>query len=64
MTKQLPFTQERIKRAVAGVRSAGLEVTGIEVRPDGTVVVLTALENAKPTLTIDSKLRDARERLK
>ena len=64
MTKQLPFTQERIKRAVAGVRSAGVEIAAIEVRPDGTIIVLTILENGKPALTMEPRLRDARENLK
>jgi hypothetical protein len=64
MTKRLPFTQERIRRAVAGVRAAGLGIAGIEVRTDGTVIVLTALDNRKPALTSEPKLRDAREKIK
>jgi hypothetical protein len=64
MTKMLPFTQERIKRAVAGVRAAGLEVVDVEVRPDGTIILRTGLEDRKSTLTTEPKLRDAREKLK
>jgi hypothetical protein len=64
VSRTLPFTQDRIKRAVAGVRAAGLEVAGVEVRADGTIVVLTGLDNAKCVLTGEPQLRDARENLK
>ena len=39
LTKPLPFTEALIRRAVSGVRSAGLRISAVEVRPDGTVVV-------------------------
>lgn len=41
MTKALPFTEASIRRAVNGARSAGLRVAGVEIKPDGTVVVLS-----------------------
>ena len=64
MTKALPFTEKRIARAVRGARAAGLDVTGVEVRPDGTIIVLTAPDTGAPILTNEPKLRDARENLK
>jgi hypothetical protein len=46
MTKPLPFTEASIRRAINGVMKAGLRVTAIEVRPDGTVVVRNGVEVA------------------
>ncbi len=37
MSKPLPFTQAKVKRAIAAAKASGLRVTGI--RPDGTVEV-------------------------
>jgi hypothetical protein len=37
MTRQLPFTKARLRRAIEAAREAGLRVTGI--RPDGTLIV-------------------------
>jgi hypothetical protein len=34
MTRPLPFTKTRLRRAIEAAREAGLRVTGI--RPDGT----------------------------
>jgi hypothetical protein len=39
MTKPLPFTESRVRRAIAAVRKAGLEVSAVSVSPDGTVTV-------------------------
>jgi hypothetical protein len=63
MTSALPFTEKMIARAIRGARAAGVEVGGIEVRPDGTIVILTGVDNGRLTLTTEPKLRDARERL-
>jgi len=41
MTRALPFTQAAIKRAVEGVKSGGERVTAVEIRPDGSLRVLT-----------------------
>lgn len=37
MTKQLPFTQQAVRRAIAAARKEGLHV--LMIRPDGSVVV-------------------------
>jgi hypothetical protein len=37
MTRPLPFTKARLRRAIEAVREAGLHVTGI--LPDGTLLV-------------------------
>jgi len=37
VTKQLPFTQQAVRRAIAAARKEGLHV--LAIRPDGTVLV-------------------------
>jgi hypothetical protein len=37
VTRPLPFTKARLRRAIEAAREAGLSVTGI--RPDGTLIV-------------------------
>jgi hypothetical protein len=37
MTRPIPFTKARLRRAIEAAREAGLRVTGI--RPDGTLIV-------------------------
>ena len=37
MTRPVPFTKARLRRAIEAAREAGLRVTGI--RPDGTLIV-------------------------
>lgn len=34
------FTQADISRAVAGAKKAGLDLTGMEIAPDGTIRLL------------------------
>jgi hypothetical protein len=64
MSRQNPYTQRAIERAIKAAMSAGLAVTG--VRPDGTVLT-ESRENRPKTpetgLTPPSKPRDAREKL-
>lgn len=64
MTRQNPYTQRAIERAIRAALAAGLRVTG--VLPDGTV--LTAVRENVPApgrlaLTGKLQLRDAREKL-
>lgn len=40
MTKSLPFTENAIARAIAGARKGGVKVGAVEIRPDGSIVVL------------------------
>lgn len=64
MTRQNPYTQRAIERAIRAALCAGLRVTG--VRPDGTVLTEAGDRPAPtpaPTLTGKPKLRDAREKL-
>jgi hypothetical protein len=37
MTRPVPFTKARLRRAIEAAREAGLRVTGI--RPDGTLII-------------------------
>lgn len=64
MTRQNPYTQAAITRAIKAAMKAGLLVTG--VRPDGTVLTESP-RNPPPRdfggLTAPPKLRDAREKL-
>jgi hypothetical protein len=39
MTKPLPFTESRIRRAVAAARKSGLPITATSIAPDGTVTI-------------------------
>jgi hypothetical protein len=39
MTRPLPFTESRVRRAIAAVRKEGLAVSAVSVHPDGTVTV-------------------------
>jgi hypothetical protein len=39
MTKPLPFTESRVRRAIAAVRKEGLPVTAVSIHPDGTVTI-------------------------
>jgi hypothetical protein len=39
VTKPLPFTESRVRRAIAAVRKEGLEVSAVSIHPDGTVTI-------------------------
>lgn len=52
MTKVINFTQGQIKRAVRGVEATGLRVTGITIRPDGSITIES---DQKKTVTVDKK---------
>jgi hypothetical protein len=39
MSRALPFTQARIRRAVKGAESAGMKVRRITVNADGTITI-------------------------
>ena len=39
MTRPLPFTQARIRRAVKGVESAGMQVRRVTLNPDGSITI-------------------------
>lgn len=41
MRRLIPFTKAQVRRAVQGAESAGLRVTGVTVRPDGSIRVET-----------------------
>jgi hypothetical protein len=45
MPKPLPFTENAVKKAVAAVRKAGLDVSTVTIAPDGTITV----SNQKPS---------------
>jgi hypothetical protein len=39
MSRALPFTQARIRRAVKGAKSAGMQVRRITVSPNGAITM-------------------------
>jgi hypothetical protein len=55
MTRPLPFTKARLRRAIEAARKAGLRVTGI--RPDGTLLV-DDRDNSQP---VDQAVEQTRE---
>jgi hypothetical protein len=45
VTRAARFTSADLTRAVNAMRKAGCAVAGAEIKPDGSIVVLTALGN-------------------
>lgn len=45
MTRATRFSQADLTRAVNAMRKAGCDVAGAEIKPDGSIVVLTGLAN-------------------
>jgi hypothetical protein len=39
VTKPLPFTESRVRRAIAAVRKEGLPVSAVSIHPDGTITI-------------------------
>jgi hypothetical protein len=39
VTKPLPFTESRVRRAIAAVRKEGLAIGAVSIHPDGTVTI-------------------------
>ena len=54
MTRAVPFTQAKVRRAIAAAKGAGLRVVGI--RPDGTVLVQ---EGDAPIVPAEERRQDA-----
>ena len=46
MTRPARFTSADLTRAVKAMRKAGCCVTGAEIKPDGSIMVLTELAQA------------------
>jgi hypothetical protein len=64
MSRQNPYTQRAIERAIRAALAAGLRVIGVQ--PDGTVLTQPAENRPAPAradLTAKPRLRDAREKL-
>lgn len=64
MSRQNPYTQRAIERAIRAAQAAGLTVTGVQ--PDGTVLTASPgnpLSPGRVPLTARPGLRDAREKL-
>jgi hypothetical protein len=49
VSKALPFTQARVRRAVKAAESAGLLVRRVTVKPDGSIAVDSG-ENEPPAM--------------
>lgn len=47
MTVQARFTQADLKRATAGVVSAGLDIARIEIDPSGKIVIIPGQPKAR-----------------
>lgn len=54
MTRPIPFTKARLRRAIEAAREAGLRVTGI--RPDGTLIVDDNPQTAKEPVEEEQKV--------
>lgn len=52
MARAVTFTQAQVRRAVKAAESAGLKVTRVMVRPDGSIIVDSGEPGGK---TIDSQ---------
>lgn len=39
MTKPLPFTEARVRRAISAARKEGIATGAISIHPDGTITV-------------------------
>jgi hypothetical protein len=39
MTKPLPFTEARVRRAISAARKEGIATGAVSVHPDGTITV-------------------------
>ena len=39
MTRPLPFTESHVRRAIAAVLKAGLQIGAVSIAPDGTVTI-------------------------
>lgn len=61
MSRQNPYTQRAIERAIRAAMAAGLRVVGVQ--PDGTVLTENPGKPANSPLTAKAGLRDAREKL-
>lgn len=63
MTRQNPYTQRQIQRAIKAARAEGLKVTGVKL--DGTILTEENCASPRPApLTGPKKARDAREKLR
>jgi hypothetical protein len=47
MSKSLPFTESRVRRAIAAVRKEGLVVSAVSIHPDGTVTIYQGIAGAE-----------------
>lgn len=48
MTAPVRFKQSDIKRAAAGILSAGLAIAKIQIDPDGRIVIIPGVAKHKP----------------
>jgi hypothetical protein len=39
VTKPLPFTEARVRRAIAAARKEGIAIGAVSIHPDGTVTI-------------------------
>jgi hypothetical protein len=50
MSRAVSFTQAQVRRAVKAAESAGLNVTGIVIHPDGSIELRGSAEKEAPAL--------------
>jgi hypothetical protein len=43
VTRPLPFTESRVRRAIAAARKEGIAVNAVSIHPDGTVTVFQGI---------------------
>jgi hypothetical protein len=55
MTRAIPFTKARIRRAVEGAESAGMKVRRIIINPDGSITI-DGVDGTHPAVDKDAAL--------
>ncbi|MCF3642905.1 hypothetical protein LXM94_23345 [Rhizobium sp. TRM95111] len=53
MTRETPFKQVDVKRALKGAEQAGFVVGRIEIDPSGKITVIARQEAAEPATALD-----------
>jgi hypothetical protein len=62
MARKTPFKQTDVKRAVAGVLAAGVQISQVKITEDGEIIISAADPHASPSNPLDQwRQRRARE---
>jgi len=56
--RALHFTQDAVSRAVKGALGGGLDVRGVKISPDGSIVILVNADAAGQDNELEKDLRE------